>query len=129
MAAGADRGRVSARLGALFERVDLLLTPISAGPPVRVGETTCVHRGERIEFRTLVMGTTMPQNLAGLPSCTVRAGFDGAGVPVGIQFTGPPGSDSRTVAAAEGFFGATAPIQHRVPEIAPRNPAWVFPQG
>ena len=30
----------------------------------------------------------MPQDLAGLPGCAFRAGFDELGIPVGVQLTG-----------------------------------------
>jgi Asp-tRNA(Asn)/Glu-tRNA(Gln) amidotransferase A subunit family amidase len=75
-----------------------------------------MHRGREIDFRSVAMAANMPQNLAGLPTCTVRAGFDGDGLPVGIQFTGPRRSEARTVAAAESFFEATPTIQTRQPD-------------
>jgi aspartyl-tRNA(Asn)/glutamyl-tRNA(Gln) amidotransferase subunit A len=34
------------------------------------------------------MPSTVPQNLAGLPSVTVPVGVDAAGMPIGVQLTG-----------------------------------------
>jgi aspartyl-tRNA(Asn)/glutamyl-tRNA(Gln) amidotransferase subunit A len=62
-----------------------------------------------------VMGYTVPQDLAGLPACAVRAGFDGLGIPVGIQFSGPPWSEARVLGAAQSFWQATAHVQQRRP--------------
>ena len=66
----------------------MLLTPVSAGSPLPIGEETVVHAGVELTFRDLVMGFTTPQDLTGLPACAVRAGFDELGIPVGVQFTG-----------------------------------------
>lgn len=59
--ARAARARMRAAFAALFEVVDLLLTPVSAGPPVRVGEHHLQHLGDELPFRELVMGYTAPQ--------------------------------------------------------------------
>jgi Asp-tRNA(Asn)/Glu-tRNA(Gln) amidotransferase A subunit family amidase len=63
------------------------------------------------------MPFTTLQNLAGLPTCTVRAGFDRESLPVGIQITGPRWSDLRVLAATQSFFAATQDGQDRWPEI------------
>lgn len=52
------------------------------------------------DLRQIVLGYTAPQNLAGLPACAVRAGFDAQGMPVGIQFTGREGADLQVLAVA-----------------------------
>jgi aspartyl-tRNA(Asn)/glutamyl-tRNA(Gln) amidotransferase subunit A len=118
LGAAVDRARVAAGLSRIFGDVELLLTPVSAGSAARVGEATCLHRGREVDFRTLVMGTTMPYNLAGLPACTVRGGFDSGGRPVGLQFVGSQWSEARTLAAAESFFEATPAIQDRWPDLS-----------
>ena len=74
----------------LFRSCDVLLTPVSAGSPLPIGEETVVHEGVELTFRELVMSYTTPQDLVGLPACAVRAGFDALGIPVGVQFTAPP---------------------------------------
>ena len=57
------------------------------------------------------MSYTTPQDLVGLPACAVRAGFDALGIPVGVQFTGPPWQEARVLRAAQGLFDATPEIQ------------------
>jgi aspartyl-tRNA(Asn)/glutamyl-tRNA(Gln) amidotransferase subunit A len=118
LGAAADRGRIDAELAALFEEVDVLITPVSPVAPVPIGESLTRHRGREVEFRPLVLGATTPQNLAGVPACTVRAGFDSDGLPIGVQVTAPKGAEARAVAVAERLFEATSEIQDRRPEIA-----------
>jgi aspartyl-tRNA(Asn)/glutamyl-tRNA(Gln) amidotransferase subunit A len=113
--AAEQRQRLRAGFARVFREVDLLLTPVSAGPPSQIGEETVEHLGAAIEFRELVMSYTVPQDLAGLPACAVRAGFDHLGIPVGVQFTGPRWEDARVLGAAHAFFEATPSVQGRWP--------------
>lgn len=84
------RARIRRRFELAFGQVDVLLTPVSAGGPSTVDAPDRVdHLGEGMAFRDLVMDYTVPQNLTGLPACSVRAGFDADGLPVGVQVTAP----------------------------------------
>jgi aspartyl-tRNA(Asn)/glutamyl-tRNA(Gln) amidotransferase subunit A len=118
LAASAERRRLRAGFDRLFEQVDVLLTPVSAGSPLPIGEERTVHLGEETEFRELVMSYTVPQDLTGLPACAVRVGFDDGGVPVGAQFTGPRWTEARVLRAAQALHDATPAIQQRWPEVA-----------
>lgn len=117
LAASADRQRVRAGFARLFRSCDVLLTPVSAGSPLPIGEETVVHEGADLTFRDLVMGYTTPQDLAGLPACALRAGFDALGIPVGVQFTGPPWGEARVLRAAQGLFDAMPDVQARRPNL------------
>ncbi len=112
------RERLRAGLHRVFSQVDLLLTPVTAGPPSPIGQERVMHLGEEIEFRELVMSYTVPQDLTGLPACTVRAGFDALGVPTAVQFTGPPWSEWRVLPAAQALYDATAGVQALRPHLA-----------
>jgi aspartyl-tRNA(Asn)/glutamyl-tRNA(Gln) amidotransferase subunit A len=112
------RERLRAGLNSVFAQVDVLLTPVTAGPPSPIGEERVMHLGKEIEFRELVMSYTVPQDLTGLPSCTVRAGFDALGVPTAVQFTGPPWQEWRVLSAAQALYEATADVQARQPDLA-----------
>ena len=116
--AAAERQRLRAGFARVFREVDLLLTPVSAGPPCEIGEETIDHLGSPTEFRRLVMSYTVPQDLAGLPTCAVRAGFDHLGIPVGVQFTGPPWTEAHVLGAAHAFWLATADVQSRWPDLS-----------
>jgi aspartyl-tRNA(Asn)/glutamyl-tRNA(Gln) amidotransferase subunit A len=102
--ATATRERIRAGFARVFASADLLLTPIHSLPPE--------PRGEGAQsFRDGVLPFTVPQDLAGLPSCAVHVGFDDLGLPVGVQLTGPPWSEGRVLAAAEELFSATASVR------------------
>jgi aspartyl-tRNA(Asn)/glutamyl-tRNA(Gln) amidotransferase subunit A len=84
-----DTAVVSARR--LFEDIDVLVTPttphaafpLEAALPDNAGDFTCFA------------------NFAGLPAVTIPMGLTLDGLPVGMQFMGPPGSDLRLLELAE----------------------------
>jgi aspartyl-tRNA(Asn)/glutamyl-tRNA(Gln) amidotransferase subunit A len=117
LAASADRQRVRAGFARLFHACDVLLTPVSAGSPLPIGDEVVEHDGVEVTFRELVMSYTTPQDLVGLPACAVRAGFDVLGIPVGVQFTGPPWSEARVLRAVQALFDATPDVQARRPVL------------
>ena len=117
LAASAQRQQLRAAFDRVFEQIDVLLTPVSAGSPLPIGEERTVHFGQEIEFRELVMNYTVPQDLTGLPACAVRVGFDELGVPVGAQFTGPRWGEASVLRAAYAFVEGTPEIQERWPEV------------
>jgi aspartyl-tRNA(Asn)/glutamyl-tRNA(Gln) amidotransferase subunit A len=121
LAASGERERLRAALNRVFDHVDVLLTPVSAGSPLPIGEEQTVHLGQEIDFRQLVMSYTVPQDLTGLPACTVRIGFDQLGVPIGAQFTGPRWGEARVLRAAQGLYEATPEIQERRPSMPARS--------
>ena len=102
MEATTERERIRTTFARLFSLADLLVTPIAAVPPEKIDEP------DPQGFRDGVLPFTVPQDLAGLPTCAVPVGFDDLGLPVGVQITGPPWSESRVLQAAEALFSATA---------------------
>ena len=91
----------------IFESVDVLLTPVTAGGPSTVATPDVVIRdGESIPFRDLVMGYTVPQDLAGLPVCAVPVSHDEDGIPVAVQFTAAHGRDTLALRAGIGLENA-----------------------
>jgi aspartyl-tRNA(Asn)/glutamyl-tRNA(Gln) amidotransferase subunit A len=122
VAATAWREKLRSSFARLFDQVDLLVTPTSAGPPAPIGAEQIEHLGERMDFRDLVMGYTVPQDLIGLPACTVRAGFDAIGVPTAVQLTGPPRSEWRVLSAAQALYDATPEVQRHWPSAADQTP-------
>jgi aspartyl-tRNA(Asn)/glutamyl-tRNA(Gln) amidotransferase subunit A len=126
--AAADRARLEWALAATLGQADVLITPVSPVAPVRIGETWSAYFGSDVDFRRLVITATSPQNLAGLPACTIRAGFDSQGLPVGVQITAPKGHDALVVTVAERLFEATPAIQIVRPELRDSERR-VFPRG
>jgi Asp-tRNA(Asn)/Glu-tRNA(Gln) amidotransferase A subunit family amidase len=78
-----------------------LLTPVSSGSPSRVSSPDVVeHRGRQLEFRRVVLGNTVVQNLAGLPAATVPGGVDEFGVPISFQLSAARGAEADVTALA-----------------------------
>jgi aspartyl-tRNA(Asn)/glutamyl-tRNA(Gln) amidotransferase subunit A len=102
--------RIRERAERLFDGVELLMTPVAACAPPPIGQTA--------DLRDHVLPYTVVQSLTGLPACVVRAGFDGDGLPVGMQLTGPRFADADVLRAAAAFVEATAEIQDRRPPLA-----------
>ena len=104
-----------------FGSMDVLVSPVSAVGPSTVDDPdTVIVDGERRPLREVVMGFTVPQNLTGLPTSSVPVGFDGDGLPVGVQFTAGRRREDvaiRVAGAVEEVLGGEAP---RVP-ITPRE--------
>ena len=102
----AEREALRAEVDALFERVDLLLTPVSAAPAPRIADHRFEHLGRAVTLRDVVTPFICPQDLLGLPACAVPGGTDRHGVPVGVQLTGPRRAEARVLAAARAVPGA-----------------------
>jgi aspartyl-tRNA(Asn)/glutamyl-tRNA(Gln) amidotransferase subunit A len=79
---------------AALARADVLVTPALPAAPPRVGEP--MSREPAVAWNRLLT----PFNLAGLPALSVPCGFDGAGLPVGLQVVGPPYAEARLLRVA-----------------------------
>ena len=79
----------------LFERFDMLLSPVAPTTAYKLGENV----GDPMK---MYMGDiyTVSVNLAGLPATALPCGFDGQGLPVGFQLIGDAFSEEKLVEAA-----------------------------
>ncbi|MHB1091223.1 MAG: amidase family protein, partial [Ilumatobacteraceae bacterium] len=76
------------------ECVDVIFNVVGSVGPSKLSDPDYVDvNGIRTPLRDSVMPSTVPQNLAGLPSITFPFGFDDDHMPIGIQMTGPPFSE------------------------------------
>jgi aspartyl-tRNA(Asn)/glutamyl-tRNA(Gln) amidotransferase subunit A len=90
LSANQQRLDFARQFDSIFQKIDVLITPITAAGPSTVDSPDLVdHYDEKIEFRDICMDYTVPQDLLGLPTCAVPVGFDSDGLPVGVQVTGP----------------------------------------
>ena len=111
LAAQRERRRITAAFDRQLERVDGLVSPISAVGPSRIDRPDeAVLNGQRVGMRDTVMRFTVPQNMTGLPAGIVRAGFDPEGLPVGVQLTAGRGQEGAVVAIAAALQAELGPI-------------------
>jgi amidase len=89
----ADRFRQ--RMTRIFDEVDLLLTPITNGPPLPARPWH--ERGfvANVTANARWAPWASPWNLAGLPALVLPGGRRPGGLPVAVQFVGPPGAEGR----------------------------------
>ena len=113
--AARERELLRADFGRLLADGGLLLTPISSVPPARADDEDALRA-----FRAAVMPNTMPHNIAGLPACAVRAGFDDDRLPVGVQVAAAPWRDAHVLGAARALYEATPEVQARWPDPVDR---------
>jgi aspartyl-tRNA(Asn)/glutamyl-tRNA(Gln) amidotransferase subunit A len=89
LAARDAAGHATAALHRALETTEVIVSLVGGTDPSDVATPDEVDVGGRtIPLREAVMPSTVPQNLAGLPSVTVPVGLDASGMPIGIQLTG-----------------------------------------
>jgi aspartyl-tRNA(Asn)/glutamyl-tRNA(Gln) amidotransferase subunit A len=96
-----------------FERCDVIFGPTAPTTAFAIGEKT--DDPVQMYLNDIF---TIPAPLAGLPGLSVPCGFDGKGLPVGLQMMGPHFSDARLLGIAHRYQQATD-WHLRVPKETP----------
>jgi amidase len=106
------------RMVRFFTGVDVLLTPVTSGPPLPA------HAWHERSFMANVTANARwapwapAWNLAGLPALVLPAGTRPDGGPVGVQFVGPPDAEQRLLWLA-GELERRAPWRRHAPPFDP----------
>jgi amidase len=87
--------RFREQMTAYFDDVDLLLSPVTTGPPLAARPWHERSFLANIAANARWAPWTAAWNLAGLPALVLPAGVRPDGLPVGVQFVGPPGAEGR----------------------------------
>jgi len=85
-----------------FTEVDVLAAPVSPFTAFRIGE-----RSQDPLQMYLADALTLTVSLAGVPAISVPCGFDGAGMPIGLQLIGPAFGEGAVLAAAQSYQAST----------------------
>jgi aspartyl-tRNA(Asn)/glutamyl-tRNA(Gln) amidotransferase subunit A len=101
-----------------FETVDVLLTPTSPTTAFRFG----AHTDDPLAMYLADL-LTIPANMAGLPAINVPCGFDGQGLPIGLQLIAGVLEEPRLLQVAHHYEQAARVMDQRpqrdlVPEAA-----------
>jgi len=91
---------IAARINAIFDDADVVLTPGPAGPPFRVGQ----FHGRGALWTLTAIAARVPYygifNVTGQPAASVPAGFDAAGLPLAVQLVGRPDDEATLLSLA-----------------------------
>ncbi len=88
-----------------FESVDLVITPTAPVPPFAIADLADPDSARAKEL--LMLHNTRPFNVLALPTISVPCGFTRAGLPIGMQITGPPGGEATVLRLAYAYEKAT----------------------
>ncbi len=86
----------------VFQKVDLILTPVAPTPAFRRGEKT----SDPLQMY-LTDIFTISANLAGIPGLSLPCGFSPGGLPIGFQILGNYFEEDRLLQAGQAFEQAT----------------------
>ena len=105
------RRRMKEDFDRAWETVDAVLCPTSPTTAFKVGA-----RADDPLSMYLSDVFTIPANLAGIPGISIPCGFDGRGLPVGMEIMTPSGEESRLFRIARAYEQATE-FHLRCPEL------------
>jgi amidase len=113
----AAEARVSTRIQAIFDDVDVVVTPATANGPSRIGGYQ--HRGAVSTL--LLVGQRVPYfpiwNVTGQPAAVVPWDLDGDGLPMSVQLVGRP-FDEATLLSLSAQIEAARPWAQRRPPVS-----------
>jgi amidase len=88
------------RVGAIFEQVDVVLTPTSARPPLKVWSTSRLGGWATDQVIAGACPYAWPWNVLGWPGMSIPAGLDQNGLPIGVQLLGAANTEPLLLALA-----------------------------
>ena len=97
----------------VFDAVDLIVTPTSPIPPPLISTLDAAYNNpapqltDFSDVRRLVLRNTAPFDKYGLPTVSIPCGFTSTGLPVGLQISGPHGSEAAVLQLAHAYEQAT----------------------
>lgn len=108
------RHRLTRELLALMANVDVIVTPTTAVTAPKIPEETLPDGESNLPVVDALMRFVRLANLTGTPALSVPAGFDSAGLPVGLQLMGRPYEEHLLLRLGRVVERAT---EHRKPPI------------
>src|SRR4029450_790646 len=113
--------RFRERMVTWCQDVDVLLSPVTTGPPLPARPWHERSFAANIVANARWAPWTAAWNLAGLPAMVVPAGVRPEGHPLAVQFVGPPGAEGRLLWLA-GELERQQPWRRYAPVFDPPAP-------
>jgi amidase len=101
-----------------FAGIDLLLTPVTTGPPLAARPWHERSFAANVVANARWAPWAAAWNLAGLPALVLPVGIRPDGVPAAVQFAGPPDAEQRLLWLA-GELERRAPWRRHAPPFDP----------
>ncbi len=92
----------------LFTEIDVLVTPTTPTVAKKIGESTILVGGVEEDFRLATTRLVRGINVLGFPAISIPCGFDGEGMPIGLQLIGRPFAERQLLSAAAALEDATS---------------------
>lgn len=108
------RTRAIAMFAEVYEKVDALITPAAAMTAPEVPEEGDRYGWSDLSTVTELMRYVYPGNFAGLPAISFPAGYDGRGLPVGMQAMGSWWQEAKLLRIARAAEGL---VERRRPKV------------
>ncbi len=106
-AARAAESALARRIGHIFDRVDVVLTPTTAKPPPRIGALD----GRGYWVTSTAASAACPfawaWNVIGWPALNLPGGFSAAGLPIGVQLLGRENDEATLLSLGSQLEAAT----------------------
>jgi len=112
-----DEARLAGRVNAVFDRVDVVLTPVTPRPPGLVGRFEGTGDARTFLGDAEAVAFTAPWNAIGSPAASVPAGRSAEGLPIGVQLVGRP-YDEATLLALAAQIERARPWHERRPALS-----------
>ena len=103
------------QVAAVFEDVDVLLTPSEPIPAPKIGQEVSAVGGAEHSTIQILARMTRPFNVSGSPAVTVPADFSADGLPLGIQIAGRMFDEATVLRVAHAYEQATGWHTRRPP--------------
>lgn len=89
-------------IAAVFDSVDVLVTPTTPIPAPRLADLTA-NIDQLRPTELVLLRNTRPANVWGTPAISVPCGKTSEGLPIGLQIIGPMGHDAKVLQVARAF--------------------------
>jgi len=94
---------LQAYMESIFAKYDILITPVAAVPPFKVGQGPSVISGKNVSPAWGFFPFTYPFNMTGHPAASVPCGFSADGLPIGLQIIGRSEDESTVLRVCAAF--------------------------
>lgn len=106
------RRKIQEQFRAVWDEVDCLITPTTAVPAPRIGQSHVQVAGREEDIRSAATRLVRSLNTLGLPALSLPCGLTSAGLPIAIQIVGAPFHEATVLGAAAALEDAGVTIPH-----------------